>query len=186
MAKRTFFIWLCCCLVVPVVVKAATPAEIAQWLEAHNTYRQLHGVGPVTWSDTVAASAQAYIDTCPAGHSGTQYGENLAWATYSAPVGDVVTWWYSEEEDYDYNNPGFSSATGHFTQVVWKGTTEIGCAYKEGCTTGMYQTSHTAWICQYNPPGNYIGQFAENVFPPNTTPGVFPLSAIIDLLLLKM
>ncbi len=153
---------------------AATPTEVAQWLESHNTYRQLHGVGPLVWSDTVAASAQAFINTCPASHSGAQYGENLAWATYSASLSSVVTWWYSEEVDYDYANPGFSPATGHFSQVVWKGTTELGCAYNDGCTSGMYQGSHTAWVCQYNPPGNYTGQFADNVFPQSIPPAPDP------------
>lgn len=145
-------------------VTAATPVEIQQWLQAHNTYRSLHGVSPVTWSDTVAASAQAWADTCPSGHSGSGYGENIAWATGNISESAVVKLWYDEEPLYDYNNPGFSSNTGHFTQVVWKGTTEIGCGFKSGCTTGWANV----WVCQYNPPGNYIGQFTANVFPPNS------------------
>ncbi|KAG0318144.1 Golgi-associated plant pathoproteinsis- protein 1, partial [Podila horticola] len=34
----------------------------------------------------------------------------------------AITAWYNEEKQYNYNNPGFSGATGHFTQVVWKDT----------------------------------------------------------------
>ena len=34
--------------------------------------------------------------------------------------------WYSEVSLYDYNNPGFSLETEHFTQVVWKDSTEVG------------------------------------------------------------
>ena len=33
---------------------------------------------------------------------------------------EVVDSWYSEIRNYDFNRPGFSPATGHFTQVgVW-------------------------------------------------------------------
>jgi len=148
----------------PVSTRAATSTEIEQWLQAHNNHRTLHSVTAVTWSETVAASAQDYADTCPSVHSGSIYGENLAWATYDMGVNSVVQMWYDEEPDYDYNIPVFIPDTGHFTQVVWKATTEIGCAFATGCGNG----SPYVWVCQYNPPGNYIGQFAENVFPPNS------------------
>lgn len=147
---------------------AATPAEIQEWLQAHNSYRTLHGVGPVTWSETVAANAQTYANTCPSSHStGSWYGENLAFASYNMGASAVVKMWYDEEPDYDYNNPGFSSGIGHFTQVVWKGTTEIGCGFVTGCSGSWANV----WVCQYNPQGNVLGQFAENVFPPDSGNG---------------
>lgn len=149
---------------------AASLTEIQGWLQAHNSYRTLHGVPPLAWSATVAASAQAYADTCPSAHSGSAYGENLAWATYDMGESKVVRMWYDEEPLYDYNNPGFSSETGHFTQVVWKGTTEIGCGFATGCGNDWPYMSNV-WVCQYNPPGNYIGDFAENVFPPPPSEG---------------
>ena len=147
------------------VAMAATPAEIEEWLQAHNKHRILHGVAPFTWSATVAASAQAYADTCPFNHSGSGYGENLAWASYDQGRTGAVDAWYNEEPLYDYDNPGFSSETGHFTQVVWKGTLQVGCGYKSGCAGGW----PNVWVCQYDPPGNYISQFGDNVFPPNNT-----------------
>ncbi len=149
---------------------AASPAQIQEWLQAHNSYRALHSTPGVIWSAEVAGSAQAYADTCPTSHSGSGYGENLAWATYDMGRTAVVKMWYDEETKYDYTDPGFSTETGHFTQVVWKGTTEIGCGFKTGCTNGW----ENVWVCQYNPPGNYIGRFAENVLPPvenNPPPG---------------
>lgn len=142
---------------------AATSAEVQEWLQAHNNYRALHGVPAVTWSNTVAASAQAYADTCPESHSGGQYGENMAWASYDLGESGAVKLWYDEEPLYDYGKPGFSDETGHFTQVVWKSTIEIGCGYATNCNiSGM----NYVWVCQYNPHGNVIGQFANNVFPP--------------------
>jgi len=185
--------WLLLRLVLPAIVlmlfrstptMAATAAEIQQWLQAHNTYRALHGVPPVTWSAAVAASAQAWADTCPSGHTPPPrvYGENMAFASpasYNPGASTIVQWWYSEEPEYDYSNPGFSSDTGHFTQVVWKGTTEIGCGFKSGCTTSL---GANVWVCQYNPPGNHIGYFAGNVFPPNS--GKHGSSPIAPMLLL--
>lgn len=76
----------------------------------------------------------------------------------------VVNMWGGERTKYNYNNPGFSSATGHFTQVVWKKTTSFGCAYKS-CpgSTG------TLVACEYSPPGNIVGNnnqyFKDNVKP---------------------
>ena len=58
--------------------------------------------------------------------------------------------WYEEISNpgYNFNDPGFSNGTGHFTQVVWKGSTKLGCGI-----AGMYV------CCRYSPPGNYMGQF---------------------------
>jgi pathogenesis-related protein 1 len=142
-------------------VSGATPAEIQQWLNAHNNYRALHGVPPVTWSTVIEASAQAWADTCPSGHSVSAYGENMAYASYAQTSQGCVDIWYGEEPLYDYKNPGWNPATGHFTQVVWKNTTQIGCGCKTGCSPW-----YSVCVCQYNPPGNVIGQFAANVLPP--------------------
>lgn len=147
-------------------VYGASAAEIQQWLQAHNQKRTLHGVPNVSWSTAVEASAQAYANTCPSGHSGTGYGENLAFASNIMSLQNVVNLWYNEEPLYDYNNPGWNPAAGHFTQVVWKSTTLIGCGYRTGCA-GAWPN---IWVCQYNPAGNFLGQFSANVFPPVAPP----------------
>ena len=139
--------------------------DIEKWLSVHNKYRELHGVPSVVWSEKVAASALRYAMTCPAGHSGSIYGENLAWASYDMTIEGTVEKWYNEEPLYDYGNPGYIAGVGHFTQIVWKKTIEIGCAYVTGCTPGHSLRANT-WVCHYFPPGNYRRQFSENVFPP--------------------
>ena len=51
--------------------------------------------------------------------------ENLAAGSGSYTVSDGIDAWNAEAKDYDPQNPTFS----HFTQVVWKGTKEVGCAF---------------------------------------------------------
>ncbi|GFP67975.1 protein PRY2 [Saccharomyces cerevisiae] len=128
----------------------------------HNTKRALHkDTGSLTWSDTLATYAQNYADSydCSGNlvHSGGPYGENLALGYGTTGSVDA---WYNEITSYDYSNPGFSESAGHFTQVVWKGTSEVGCGLKScGGAWGDYI------ICSYKAAGNVIGEFADNVMP---------------------
>ena len=49
---------------------------------------------------------------------------------------------------------------GHFTQVVWNGSTKLGVGYAHGTSRGMKCT----WaVGRYAPPGNYGGQYVKNV-----------------------
>ncbi|KAJ7852266.1 CAP domain-containing protein [Mycena leptocephala] len=105
----------------------ASDSDVQAYLESHNTIRSQHGAVPVTWSNAAAEKAQQWADKCLNKHSnGTlgPLGENLAAATGSFGIQEAVKAWTDEVSDYDPNNPQPS----HFTQVVWKATTEIGCA----------------------------------------------------------
>lgn len=124
----------------------------------HNKVRALHHVGDVTWSSELADYASNYLssDNCVFKHSGGEYGENIALG-YSS-IDEAQDAWYNEEDQYDYAAGQFSEATGHFTQMVWKGTTEVGCATAD-CSGGTFL------VCEYSPRGNIIGEFTENVLP---------------------
>ena len=70
-----------------------------------------------------------------------------------------------ELKDYNFNKPGFDMKTGHFTQVVWKNTTKVGFGY--GIAKEKYQgwdMIKTIVVANYGPPGNYMGDFPNNVF----------------------
>ncbi|MBF0256186.1 MAG: SCP-like extracellular [Gammaproteobacteria bacterium] len=131
------------------------------WLEAHNAYRAQHGAAPLVWSDKLAASAQRVADSCPTDHSSTPYGENMAWVSVPKTEAQIVGYWYAEEPLYAYDRAEFSAETGHFTQLVWRNTQALGCGQASGCNTRI----SNVWICHYDPPGNYRGQFGENVLP---------------------
>ncbi len=131
----------------------------------HNRYRAKHCAGPLSWSSQLAADAQKWAETlkakgCMFGHSGSKHGENLAAGTTGAmPPAEVVRMWYDEVKIYDFQKPtGFSMETGHFTQVVWTDTTQVGCGMSQ--CNGM-----DIWVCQYETPGNWAGQYREKVLP---------------------
>jgi hypothetical protein len=111
----------------------------------------------------VTALAQNWANTLAArntfAHSGTPgYGENIYATTSTSMTGrDPVDLFYTEIKYYNYNAPGFSKATGHFTQVVWKSSKSIGVGVAKG------RSGTTYVVVNYYPPGNYLGQFSANV-----------------------
>lgn len=135
------------------------PPAQSNWEVMHNDLRARHGVGPVRNSELLRAEAQAWADRCVFQHAqGTGHGENLA-------IGGGLTaeramqLWYAEGNGYPYGTATPPTSYMHFTQIVWKGTAEVGCGTR-ACPQGTFH------VCRYNPPGNFIGQFAQNVFPP--------------------
>lgn len=75
---------------------------------------------------------------------------------------DVVDTWYNEISLYDYNSPGFSHETGHFTQLVWRDSSRIGIGYIQ-LAKNKQQTIFL--VANYEPKGNVSTKFPENVFP---------------------
>lgn len=94
------------------------------------------------------------------------FGENLAYAMSSSQDFRTdfdttpTTRWYQEILDYDFSAPGFGEKTGHFTQVVWKASTKMGCGTASD-GPNVYVT------CRYSPAGNLMGAFPDNVLPLN-------------------
>ncbi|HXK16965.1 MAG TPA: CAP domain-containing protein, partial [Polyangiaceae bacterium] len=124
----------------------STSPNAMEFVAAHNAVRAAvtepagytgtwQALPAVAWSDAVAASAQAWADHlmstagCDLQHaSGTGYGENLAGGTHVSPQG-AVDLWASEKANYTYSPKyAFTNNTGHYTQIVWRASTYIGCA----------------------------------------------------------
>jgi uncharacterized protein YkwD len=139
----------------------------SQILERHNEYRAKHNVPPLTWNEEIARFARQWAERLAREdrmyhRSGSSYGENIYWQSGGTFNGNrPVDSWYSEIRYYRFSNHGFSYKTGHFTQVVWKGTEELGCGKAQSSSGGVYV------VCNYSPPGNYKGRFQENVPPPS-------------------
>lgn len=140
-------------------------------LAHHNKLRQLHKAPALKWNSSIAAFAQAWAQKLANENkmyhrSRNSYGENIYMTSDSDVDGiDPVQAWYDEIKDYNYSSPGFSSATGHFTQVVWVDSTELGCG-KAASDGGTYV------VCNYSPHGNITnaGKFQKNVLPANAAP----------------
>ncbi|KAF2967945.1 hypothetical protein GQX73_g5637 [Xylaria multiplex] len=128
-------------------------------LNSTNVYREAHNASEVAWNETLEAFATSYLDKvgsdCKFAHSGGPYGENLAIGYANATAS--VEAWGDEARKYNFRRPGFSQATGHFTQLVWKSTTDVGCGRRLCGERGWYL------VCEYWPRGNVIGAFRDEV-----------------------
>ncbi|KAJ4366857.1 hypothetical protein N0V83_007385 [Neocucurbitaria cava] len=133
-------------------------------LNVTNTYRKQHNATSLEWNETLADFAKDWSDDCKFEHSGGPYGENLA-SGYPNASASVIAWG-EERKEYDFRDGEFSTATGHFTQLVWKNTTQVGCSRTEcnaGQTGGHGDAPGWYVVCEYALAGNVIGAFVENV-----------------------
>ncbi|EKM59284.1 uncharacterized protein PHACADRAFT_86217, partial [Phanerochaete carnosa HHB-10118-sp] len=128
--------------------------EIQAYLDSHNSIRSQHGASPLTWSDDLASSALSWAEGCQFTHSDGAlgpFGENLAAGTGSFTTSAAV----DAATTVDPANPTFT----HFTQMVWKATTQVGCGVAS--CNNIFDSKFgpaTYHVCLYNPVGNVIGQ----------------------------
>ncbi len=128
-------------------------------LAQHNYYRDQVGVPHLEWSDELAEYAQNWANKlarkCNMYHSSGKYGENIYWTSSTATEAEVVDYWASEEKFFNHRNrtykKGSGLKSGHYSQVIWKETTQVGGAVAN-CKHGGQ-----IWVCNYDPHGNVIG-----------------------------
>jgi pathogenesis-related protein 1 len=154
--------------------------DISAWLDPMNAARAAVDAGepPLTWNPIAAQVALNYAEKCDYLHNANRnsdyatlgggnggLGENIAAAAPSMTIAKADQLWISEDAIYDYaSNTCNPTATitecGHYTQIVWKTTTSVGCAIVN-CTTGWPFSgpagkSWTYAVCDYAPPGNIV------------------------------
>jgi pathogenesis-related protein 1 len=148
---------------------------------AHNAARAAldEGLPDLTWSPEIADFSQVWSDSLAA-ECGTiahrdqsRYGENIAMRGSTridqpfAPE-EAVDGWVAEVACWDFGTISGtescdtacvtdlnSNGCGHYTQVVWRNTRRVGCGYST-CQSGRF--TYEIWVCNYDPPGNFIGQ----------------------------
>ena len=151
------------------------PANLTGITAAHNQVRAMVQTGTplpaLTWSPALAATAAAWVAQCKdmeaptglvdhnAGRStGHPYyvGENIFASSGMASGQQAVTSWAGEGADYTYatNSCAAGKSCGHYTQVVWRDSHEIGCALGD-CPSLQFKSTI---VCDYGPGGNSGGK----------------------------
>ena len=136
-------------------------------LAVHNSERAAVGVPPLVWSDSLAASSQTWAEYLLTTHqwvhsTNVPYGENLASFSWfwgpTSPNGGGTPYWVVEKSNYVPGTPIEHGTTGpnggvygHYTQMVWSTTTEIGCGVAN-------DGGESKLVCHYSPPGNEVGK----------------------------
>ena len=148
-------------------------------LKRHNYYRKYHQSVPMELTQKLNDYAQQYAETLAEKdemqHSakeerekiyGDWTGENLYYfwtsqidltITGAAAVDD----WYDEIKDYDFQNGKSKNGgvVGHFTQVLWKDSTQLGIGVAKSSKNSVYVVGN------YHPGGNFNNNDLKNVFP---------------------
>ncbi len=139
---------------------ADNAASIAELLAAHNQYRTALGLAPLHWSTALAAKAQPWAEHLAAigqlVHNG--YGQNLAMAAAGThSLTQLVQLWGNEQANFtdgafpDISTTGNWLDTGHYSQMIWRSTREVGCGFAE-------DNGNDVLVCDYSPPGNVMGE----------------------------
>uniref|UniRef100_A0A6C0JDZ0 SCP domain-containing protein n=1 Tax=viral metagenome TaxID=1070528 RepID=A0A6C0JDZ0_9ZZZZ len=159
-----------------VILSADQITEITSYV---NYYRSLNQAPPLSWDTTIQKFSDNWsyhlLETNTFQHSGSDlYGENLAFFQGYGKDTMVllklaVDAWYNEISLYDFKKPGFSSATGHFTCLVWKASTN----FSIGISIDPI-TSAADIVMNTSPPGNVEGQYKINVLPVGISPSPSP------------
>lgn len=137
------------------------PQEI---LNAHNSYRKKVGVPPLSWSDTLASHAQEWAKKLAKDKSlnhspQKKEGESLWEGPSGSSFTQMVESWGNEKQHFvtgkkfpDVSNTDNWSDVGHYTQIVWRNTTQVGCAIADK------GDGNTILVCRYSPSGNFDGE----------------------------
>lgn len=135
-------------------------------LAAHNRERSALGVEALQWNPALAASARQWADHLSATgafehapeKASDPEGENL-WAGTRGAYGleAMVDGWVREKRFFkpgtfpDNSTTGRVDDVGHYTQLVWRQTRQVGCALASGRREDVL-------VCRYSDAGNYLGE----------------------------
>ena len=143
----------------------ALKADIESAMAIHNKARKDVRSPALKWSKKLAEDAQQYANLLAKKGSGLVHaktrgqGENLFMGSrMKNPATSASKAWYNEIEHYKHSkvspsNFNRAKPTGHYTQMVWKSTREVGI--------GM-AVSEKGWVyvvARYSPGGNMIGKY---------------------------
>ena len=161
---------------------SAGPEYQAAVLFHHNAARANHNAAPLSWDSSCESNARVAASRCDFKHfipSGAGQGQNLfvvSGKAFNVTAGISESWYRGElppmmpwfrKSNLPHN---VFEEVGHLTQMVWKGTTKVGCVSLD-CgnamtVNGQKSTMNKFTVCNYAPAGNVGGQYAINVAAP--------------------
>ncbi len=167
MGKR----WVTAAIVAFLVAAAPPPPALrersgvsARLLAAHNRERVRLGIAPLAWNDRLSAEAQRWANSLARRRAFEHarglrgVGENLWTGTAgSYSPEEMIGGFIDEARDFrpgkfpNVSRTGNWSDVGHYTQLIWPATREVGCALARG-------RSNEVLVCRYFPAGNVAGQ----------------------------
>lgn len=137
-------------------------------LRQHNLHRDNHSAPALVWDNRLASIAQDIASSCVYGHNtkagGGGYGQNIGAGAPADEIDQMITNQMYNDEMMLY--PGYGAEPdmtnfekwGHFSQIVWKSTTSVGC-YTQHCPGGLENVSGN--VSPYFTVCNYGGGIGE-------------------------
>ena len=136
----------------------------ARALEFHNKKREEHGSPDLILNVYLSKLAQDFAESLSKKkvtnfpiYEGVFLGENrYIYKGNMFDVEDMCNAWYNEINLYNQNANEYEKNTSHFTQMIWKNTTDVGFGFKK-------KGNFCYAVAFYYPPGNTLGEYKENV-----------------------
>ncbi len=165
-AKRLMIVMIAACSPLLTGATSLSSGFEMRVLAAHNRERASLDIPPLRWNPALAADAQKWADhlasTGAFKHAPEQeddpQGENLWAGTRNAFVVESrVGAWIREKSYFKQGVFPHNSTTGnvedvgHYTQLIWRDTRDVGCAQAAGAREDVL-------VCRYSSAGNYIGE----------------------------
>lgn len=147
-------------------------------LDYHNQMRRMYGANDLVWDAELAAQGRDHASQClfmhdnaPRGNGNNIHSEGST-GDLNVSAQSTLDGYAIEFEDFDWNTYDLNFGNGgpmvgHFTQMVWKDTTRVGCGWSFNCTAeGLNLNVHGKGFmssCMYLAPGNIQDEVRENV-----------------------
>lgn len=140
-----------------------TAALRSAMLSVHTKARRELGFAALTWNDGLAADADAYARDLARTNrfehaKQSAQGENLWMGTAGAySFEEMAQGWVDEKRWYkrglmpDISTTGRWQDVAHYTQIIWRTNTQIGCAIASNSRNDYL-------VCRYSPGGNIVGR----------------------------
>ncbi|KAF2686760.1 PR-1-like protein [Lentithecium fluviatile CBS 122367] len=147
---------------------------ISTVLDAHWYWRRVHCAQDLQWDPALALEAFKSVNACTEKVQHDRAGSNLSGVSPSPENREIwlnfartaIHGWHEEETKYPYGSAGYEDTWGHFTQMVWRDSSRLGCALSK-CDDFTKKFPGRIY-CFYENVGNNIapGEFEKNVWPP--------------------